>query len=58
MDDQYANEMPDGGQYNYYDGNNGQMNDQYGDEMPPQEEWDGVNALNLQWVLGFNKDID
>ena len=23
-----------------------------------QDEGDGVNALNLQWVLGFNKDID
>lgn len=28
------------------------------DEEMQQEEGDGVNALNLQWVLGFNKDID
>ena len=27
-------------------------------EPPQNEEGDGVNALNLQWVLGFNKDID
>ena len=30
----------------------------YGQEVPQQEEGDGVTALNLQWVLGFNKDID
>lgn len=30
----------------------------YGHEVPQQEEGDGVTALNLQWVLGFNKDID
>lgn len=29
----------------------------YDGEMQ-QDEGDGVNALNLQWVLGFNKDID
>jgi hypothetical protein len=35
------------------------MYDNYGQEMPPQgDETDGVNALNLQWVMGFNKDID
>lgn len=31
----------------------------YGNEMgQSQIEGDGVNALNLQWVMGFNKDID
>jgi len=34
------------------------MYDQYGQEVPQNEEGDGINALNLQWVLGFNKDID
>jgi hypothetical protein len=38
------------------DGN--EMYDQYGHEIPQNEEGDGVNALNLQWVLGFNKGID
>ena len=23
-----------------------------------QQDGDGMNALNLKWVLGFNKDID
>ena len=36
-----------------------EMYDNYGQEMPAQgDETDGVNALNLQWVMGFNKDID
>jgi len=26
--------------------------------MQDQQEGDGVTALNLQWVVGFNKDID
>lgn len=31
----------------------------YGQEDQGQnEEADGVSALNLQWVMGFNKDID
>ena len=30
----------------------------YGQEVAQPEEGDGVTALNLQWVLGFNKDID
>lgn len=36
------------------------ISDMYGDyeEGVQQDEGDGVNALNLQWVLGFNKDID
>ena len=34
------------------------MYDQYGHEISQNEEGDGVNALNLQWVLGFNKGID
>jgi WD40 repeat protein len=33
------------------------MYDAYGNEVP-QQEGDGINALNLQWVMGFNKDID
>ena len=32
--------------------------DNYGQEVPQHEEGDGVTALNLQWVLGFNKDIE
>ena len=34
------------------------MYNDYGQEAPKQPEGDGVNALNLQWVMGFNKDID
>ena len=30
----------------------------YGNEAPDNQEGDGVNALNLQWVLGFNKELD
>lgn len=31
----------------------------YGDEMDDGDDRnDGMNALNLQWVMGFNKDID
>ena len=31
----------------------------YGNEIgQSQVEGDGVNALNLQWVMGFNKEID
>ena len=30
----------------------------YGNEAPDNMEGDGVNALNLQWVLGFNKELD
>lgn len=42
----------------YYDGQQEQdMYNQYGEEVP-QNEGDGVNALNLQWVMGFNKDIN
>jgi hypothetical protein len=33
------------------------MYDQYGQEVP-DNEGDGINALNLKWVMGFNKDID
>jgi len=33
------------------------MYNEFGQEQQ-QDEGDGVNALNLQWVLGFNKDID
>ena len=33
------------------------MYNQYGEEVPQNYEGDGVNALNLQWVMGFNKDI-
>lgn len=37
--------------------------DEYGqEEMDPNQMddqgGDGANALNLQWVIGFNKDID
>ena len=34
-----------------------ELYDNYGQEVPAQEG-DGINALNLQWVMGFNKDID
>lgn len=34
------------------------MYDQYGQEVQGNDEGDGINALNLQWVMGFNKDID
>ena len=30
----------------------------YEGQEVPQQEGDGMNALNLKWVLGFNKDID
>ncbi len=33
------------------------MYDQYGEEQM-QDMGDGTNALNLQWVMGFNKDMD
>jgi cilia- and flagella-associated protein 251 len=29
-----------------------------GNQMPRYEEGDGLSALNLEWVLGFNKNID
>jgi len=37
--------------------------EEYGDEMDPnqmieEQEGDGSNALNLKWVIGFNKHID
>ena len=34
------------------------MYDQFGQPIPQDDEGDGVNALNLRWVLGFNKGID
>jgi len=34
------------------------MQYEYGQEAPAEEEGDGITALNLKWVLGFNKDID
>ena len=34
------------------------MYDQFGQVIPQDDEGDGVNALNLRWVLGFNKGID
>jgi WD40 repeat protein len=35
------------------------MYDAYGHEQAPEyEETDGSSALNLSWVMGFNKDID
>jgi len=37
------------------------MGDYYGGyegQEVAAQEGDGLNALNLQWVLGFNKDID
>lgn len=43
----------------YYEGHEQQdMYNQYGEEVPQANEGDGVNALNLQWVMGFNKDIN
>jgi len=37
------------------------MGDYYGGydgQEVAQQDGDGMNALNLKWVLGFNKDID
>jgi len=32
--------------------------DDIGGQQQDVQENDGTNALNLQWVIGFNKDID
>ena len=64
----YGNEEMGESQQQYYEhGQEGKLfikinidleYDQYGQEMPQIDQGDGVNALNLRWVMGFNKDID
>ena len=34
------------------------MYNDYGQEAQDMPDTDGTSALNLQWVMGFNKDID
>jgi len=51
-------EIPDSGrQSNEFD-RRGYEEDDGGDQFPDsQEQQPSTNALNLQWVLGFNKDL-
>ena len=39
-------------------GEEDEYNDIGGGQQQDIQENDGTNALNLQWVMGFNKDID